>query len=177
MAMKKNKRLARIKAITRKDLVDQEIKKFLKLNKNIVYGARSINAQSGILTRNTEDWDAYSKNPKKTAHELQKKLDKVVGGNYFFKKEAMHKGTWKVKGVGDDLIPNTQDDVEVADFSIPEKKVGFKIIDGLRYRDLKDEIKAKKSSVADPEFKFRHEKDQKDLDRIKDNLTIRRIMK
>lgn len=141
--MKKNKRLARVKAITRDDLVQKEIKNFLKLNKLTVYGARSINAQAGILKRDTMDWDAYSNDPKKTAHKLQKKLDQVVGGNYFFKKEAMHKGTWKVKGMGDDLIPNTQDDVEVADFSKPDKKVKFKVINGMRYRDLKAEIKAK----------------------------------
>jgi len=175
--MVNKKRLARLKAVARDDLVQKEIKNFLKMNKHTVYGARSINAQAGILKRDTLDWDAYSNNPKKTAHQLQKKLDKVVGGNYFFKKEAMHKGTWKVKGMGDDLMPNTPDDVEVADFSMPDKKVKFKVVNGIRYRDLKDEIKAKKSSVADPEFKFRHEKDQKDLDRIKDSLTIRRIMK
>ena len=174
--IKKNKRLARIKSITRGDLVQKEIKQFLKLNKNVVYGARSINAQAGILTRNTNDWDAYSNNPKVTANKLQKKLDKLVGGDYYFHKEAMHKGTWKVKGKGDDLLPNTPDDVEVADFSKPDKKVNFVTIGGLRYRKLRDEIKAKKKAVADPNFKFRHEKDKADLERIKYNQKIKRIM-
>ena len=174
--MVKNKRLARVRAITGDAIVQKEIKQFLKENKNIVYGARSINAQTGILQRQTQDWDAYSKNPKSTAHKLQKKLDKNVGGNYFYSKPAMHKGTWKVKGVGDDLIKDTKDDVDYADFSKPEKKIGFVTIDGLRYRNLKDEIKAKKKAVADPEFKFRHEKDQKDLDRIKHNQRIKQIM-
>jgi len=174
--VKKDKRLARLGAITGGDLVQKEIKQFLKENKNIIYGARSINAQTGILTRQTGDWDAYSNNPKKTADKLQRRLDKNVGGDYFFSKPATHKGTWKVKGKGDDLIPNTQDDEEIADFSKPESKVNFVTVDGLRYRHLKDEIKAKKKAVADPEFKFRHEKDQRDLDRIKYNQKIKRIV-
>jgi hypothetical protein len=171
------KRTARIGAITRKDLVQNEIKQFLIKNKNIVYGARSINAQTGILLRDTVDWDAYSDNPKKSADKLQRKLDKKFGGDYFFSKPAMHKGTFKVKGKGDDLIPNTKDDEEIADFSKPEKKIDFVIISGLRYRKLKDEIKAKKKSIADPKFKFRHEKDQRDIDRIKDNMKIKEILK
>lgn len=175
--MRKNKRLARVRAITDKDLVQKEIKQFLRENKNIVYGARSINAQTGILTRQTGDWDAYADKPKKTSDKLQRQLDKTVGGDYFFSKPAIHKGTWKVKGKGDDLIPNTKDDEEVADFSKPEKKVNFVVLDGLRYRHLKEEIKAKKKSVTDPQFKFRHKKDQTDLDRIKYNQRIKEILK
>lgn len=175
--VKKNKRYARLNAITETDKIQKEIKQFLKENKNIVYGARSINAQTGILTRDTNDWDAYSSNPKKTADKLQRRLDRNVGADYFFSKPAVHKGTWKVKGKGDDLKPNTPDDEEIADFSKPEKKVGFVTVDGIRYRKLKDEIKAKKKSVSDPAFKFRHEKDQNDLNRIKANLKIKEILK
>jgi len=171
-----NKRLARVRSITDGDLIEKEIKQFLKENKNIVYGARSINAQTGILLRKTQDWDAYSNNPKVSAHKLQNKLDKKVGGNYFYSKPAIHKGTWKVRGVGDDLIKDTKDDVDYVDLSKPESKVMFITIDGLRYRNLKDEIKAKKKAVADPNFKFRHEKDKADLERIKYNQKIKRIM-
>jgi len=174
--MRKNKRLARVRAITDGDLIQQEIKGFLKRSKNIVYGARSINAQAGILVRQTQDWDAYSNNPKKSADKLQRKLDKNVGADYFYSKPAKHKGTFKVRGKGDDLIMNTEDDIDYADFSKPEKKIDFITIDGLRYRKLKDEIKAKKKAIADPKFKFRHEKDRKDVNRIKDNLIIKRIV-
>jgi len=171
------KRLARMKAITREDSVQNCIKKHFRKNNNIIYGARSINAQTGILLRQTEDWDAYANNPKKASKKLQKKLDKTVGGDYFFSKPAMHKGTWKVKGKGDDLLPNTKDDKEVVDFSKPSDKIHFIEIEGLKYRKLKEEIKAKKSSIADPQSSFRHKKDKKDLDRIKDNLKIKKIMK
>jgi len=170
------KRNARLNAIEQQDNITKQIKKFLKKEGCTVYGARSINAQSNILTRSTNDWDAYSNTPEKTAKQLQRQLDKLVGGDYFYHKPAMHKCTWKVKTIGDDLIRDTLDDEDIADFSKPDKKVKIKIIDGLRYRDLREEIKAKQKAIADPEFKFRHEKDQRDLDRIKANIKIKRLM-
>jgi len=175
--MKTKKRKARLNAIEHQDEITKQIKKFLREEGCTVYGARSINAQTGIMTRPTKDWDAFSSNPEKNANQLQRQLDKIVKGNFFYHKPAMHKGTWKVRNVGDDLIKDTFDDQDVADFSKPEKKVKIKIINNLRYRDLKEEIKAKEHSLADKEMKFRHEKDQSDLDRIKANIKIKRLLK
>jgi len=172
-----NKRNARMNAIEYQDRITKQIKGFLKKTKSIVYGARSINAQSGLMTRQTNDWDAYSNTPEKTANQLQRELDKLVKGDYFYHKPAIHKGTWKVKTIGDDLIQGTPDDEDIADFSKPDKNVRIKVIDGLRYRDLREEIKAKQKAIADPEFKFRHAKDKADLDRIKANITIKRLLK
>jgi len=171
------KRKARINAIEYQDEIIRKIKKFLKETNAIVYGARSINAQTGIITRPTQDWDAFSPSPEKSAKQLQRELDRLVKGDFFYHKPAMHKGTWKVRTIGDDLIRDTPDDQDIADFSKPEKKVKVKIIDGLRYRHLKEEIKAKEHSLADKEMKFRHEKDQGDLDRIKANIKIKRLIK
>ena len=170
------KRKIRINAFEYQDKVDNQIKKFLKANGITVYGARSINAQTGIINRPTQDWDAYSKTPEKTSKNLQRELDKIVKGNFFYHKPAMHKGTWKVRNVGDDLIKGTPDDVDIADFSTPERKYPTVKVNGMRYRTLKEEIKAKKRAVADPEFKFRHEKDQADLDRIKANIKIKQLI-
>jgi len=170
------KRIARLNAIEKQDAIQQEIKKFLRMNKNIVYGVRSINAQANILTRPTQDWDAYAKNPKKTSNKLQRELDKIIGGNYFYSKPAQHKGTWKVKTIGDDLKQNTFDDEEIADFSIQEKKNKIITIDGIRYRSLKEEIKAKQKSLSEKEMKFRHAKDQGDLNRIRSNMKIKRLL-
>lgn len=171
------KRQARLNAIEYQDRITKQIKKFLKETGSIVYGARSINAQTGIITRPTQDWDAYSNTPKKTANKLQKELDRIVKGNFFYHKPAQYKGTWKVKTIGDDLIKGTFDDEEVADFSKPEKKPIIKVINGLKHRSLKEEIKAKQKAIADPEFKFRHAKDQADLDRIKANIKIKQLIR
>ena len=104
-------------------------------------------------------------------------MDKEVGGNYFYHKPAIHKGTWKVKTIGNDLKKDTFDDQDIADFSTPDKKYKTVKIDGIRYRVLKEEINAKKRSLADKEMKFRHEKDRGDLNRIKANLKIKELLK
>lgn len=173
----KSKRMLRLNVIDKQELIDAKVRNFLKKQGIVIYGARSINAQPNILTRDTSDWDAYSNQPKKTANRLQRELDKIVKGNYFYSKPAIHKGTYKVKGIGNDLIRDNEDDESIADFSKPDKKIKYKIINGLRYRNLKDEIKAKQKSISDPEFKFRYEKDKGDLDRIKANLKIQRLSK
>ncbi|GAG92760.1 unnamed protein product, partial [marine sediment metagenome] len=85
------KQLARINAIDKQGIIQREIKQFLRMNKNVVYGVRSINAQTKIMTRPTVDWDAYSNNPEQIANKLQRKLDKIVGGDYFYHKQAKHK--------------------------------------------------------------------------------------
>jgi len=166
----------KVNVIDKQDNVNNQIKKFLEQEGVIVYGARSINAQTGIITRPTDDWDAFSSKPKQSADKLQKKLDKIVKGDYFYSKPAMHKGTWKVMGLGDDMKPGTIDDEGIADFSSPEKKIPFRKINRIKYRLLKEEIKAKKKSLADKEMKFRNEKDRGDLNRIKANLKIKTLL-
>ena len=174
--MKRKSRNLRVNVIDKQDVINARVKKFMKDQGLIVYGARSINAQADILTRDTNDWDAISNNPKKTAYDLQRALDKIVKGDYFYSKPAIHKGTFKVKGIGNDLIRDTADDESVADFSIPESKVKYKIINGIKYRDLKEEIRRKKFTLTEPEKKFRHAKDKADLDRIKANIQIKRLL-
>jgi len=148
-----------------------------KKRKQVVYGARSIQAQNNLFARDTQDWDVFDKNPKKVAKIVEKMLDKQMKANYFYSQEAMHKGTWKVKGIGNDRVKGTEDDESIADYSKLEKGIPFIIKNGVRYRKLSEEIKAKKRAIADPEFKFRHKKDKNDLNRIKGYLKVRRLLK
>ena len=156
--------------------MDKTILGVAKKRKQVVYGARSIQAQNNLFARNTQDWDVFDTNPKKVAQLVEKMLDKQMKGNYFYSEEAMHKGTWKVKGIGNDRIRGTKDDESIADYSKLEKGVPYVIKNGVRYRKLREEIKAKKRSVADPEFEFRHKKDKDDLNRIKGYLKVKRLM-
>jgi len=157
--------------------MDKTIKQIIKSRNQVVYGARSIQAQNNLFARNTQDWDVFDKNPKKASKITEKILDKQMKSNYFYSEEALHKGTWKVKGIGMDKIKGTKDDESIADYSKLEKGVPIVTINGIRYRALKEEIKAKKRSVADPEFEFRHKKDKDDLKRIKGYLKVKRLMK
>jgi len=175
--MKRKSRKLRVNVIDKQDVINARVKKFMKDQGLVVYGARSINAQANILIRDTSDWDAISNNPKKTSYALQKALNKIVNGKYYYSKPAIHKGTFKVKGIGNDLIKNTKDDEGIADFSVPDKKVKYKMINGIKYRDLKEEIRRKKFTLTEPEKKFRWAKDQSDLDRIKANIKIKRLLK
>lgn len=139
----------------------------IKERGNIVYGARSIQAQLGLLSRPTEDWDIFSKNPKKDANELQSKLDKQIGFDYFYSKQGVHKGTHKVKGLGFDMKKDTEDDEGIVDFTqMPRPIPSHIILRGMKFRRMKEEIAAKKKAVKDPAYEFRKEKDLGDLRRI-----------
>jgi len=155
---------------------ENTIKKFVKKKKLIVYGAQSIKKQLGMYGRSTIDYDIYSKTPLKHSKQLEKKLDSKYGNKYYVK-PAMHKGTFKVKHIGKDGVPKTRDDLDVADFSRPTRKVKTKIIDGIRYTNLSESVKDKKKSLSDKEFQFRWKKDQDDLDRINFFKKMKKIVR
>ncbi len=175
--MKKTKQYKRVRAIDKQFGIDKIILKQIRENKSILYGARSIQRQSDVA-RDTQDYDVLSKNPKKSAKQLQKRLDKMMGFNYFYDKPAMHKGTFKVKTIGVDMIKDTKDDQDVADFTkMPIPKPAFYQDKNLKIRALKEEMKAKQNSLSDPLMEFRHKKDQDDLNRIKWAIKVRKMLK
>jgi len=177
MKPKINKLISKSGIVETTFMNDKIILGYAKKNKQIVYGARSIKKQSPTFARNTVDYDIFSNNPKKAAMEVQKLLDKNAGFDFYYAKPAQHPGTWKIKSKGNDMKKNTIDDVGIADYTKPETKVPFKTIDGIRYRNLKQELIRKQKTVKDPEFAFRHKKDQDDINRIKGFLKVKRLLK
>ena len=150
-----------------KPLIQKAIKKQIKEDQSIVIGQRSINRQTGILSRPTKDWDIFDDKPKKSAQKAEKEFDSIVGFDYFFVKKGKNPGTWKVKGKGDDMIKNTKDDVGILDVTKTPKPMPKTIsVGGIRYRSLKEEIKGKRATQKDPKFKFRKYKDKEDLKRL-----------
>jgi len=174
--MRKKNNLGKTGLIDKSLEINGVIKQLIKDRKQIVYGARSIEKQAGLFSRPTQDWDVFDNNPKKASKILQKRLDKLVGFDNYFSKPAMHKGTWKVKGKGIDGKANTEDDVDVADFSKPTERVKFVTKNGIRYRILKTELKKKIATTKDPEFEFRHKKDKDDINRIRSYLKVKSIV-
>ena len=174
--MRKKNYLGKTGLIDKSLEINGVIKQLAKNRKQIIYGARSIEKQANLFSRPTQDWDVFDKNPKQSANILQKKLDKLVGFDNYFSKPAIHKGTWKVKGKGIDGRANTDDDVDIADYSKPTEKVKFVVRNGIRYRVLKTELQKKISASKDPEFKFRHAKDKDDINRIRGFLKVRSIV-
>jgi hypothetical protein len=131
----------------------------IKGSKNVVYGARSINAQvPKYLEKHTEDWDVFSAKPKQEAMRLEKKLDKKFGGDYFYVEPAEHKGTFKVRS----RVTRSG----VADFTKPEKKVDYKTVRGVRNASLEWTKNHIKQTLKDKESEFRWDKDREALQRI-----------
>lgn len=148
-------------------LLDDTIKSQVKKDNNIIYGAQSIKRQIGPFARETKDYDIISKTPKQSADKLQRMLDKQSGGDNFYAKPAMHPGTFRVRHVGFDRKKGTDDDLDIADFTTPQRKYKTKMIDGIRYVTLQEVKKDKRKALRDPAYKFRHKKDKDDLDRIR----------
>jgi hypothetical protein len=137
----------------------------VKKDGRVVYGSKAMNVQIHPYTRRfAPDYDVISPTPRRDAIRLKRKLNNRFGNN-FYVKEAIHKGTWKVKHVGAFRCMDT-DDIGVADFSesnnIPTKKIG-----GTRYEKLSNIVRKKKEILKDKESKYRHDKDKKDLNRIR----------
>lgn len=140
-----------------------------KRNNQIIYGRQALNVQLPIpLRAMTTDYDVYTKNPKHHANIIQKELDKNIGGgkDVFFSKEAIHKGTFRVKHVGGDGIKNTRDDIEVVDYTKKPKIIRVIRINNLRYESIQSIKDGKRKILKDPKSKYRHDKDRKDVIRI-----------
>ena len=98
----------------------------------------------------------------------EKILDKTYGSNHYYAKPALHPGTWKVMSKGIDGRKGTKDDVGIIDYTkIPRPRPRFVVINGVRFRRISQEKKAKYKALKDKTEKFRHKKDREDLDRIK----------
>ena len=146
------------------------IRRKIRKDKDIVYGTRAMNAQlPHHLKRNTFDFDVYTKRPKQKARAMDKRLDrKLYGGkNVFYTTPAIHKGTWKVRHRGADRRRGTEDDFDVVDYTQRPKRVRTFMKNGIRYESLSSIKKIKRKILKDPESKYRHEKDRRDLRRIK----------
>ncbi len=127
---------------------------------HIVFGAQASNAQlPPHLRKHTEDVDIFTKKSKKEAEQMEKKLDKAYGGDFFRVEKAKHKGTHKVKS----NVTNRT----VADYSSQGKKPNFKKILGVKYADLQSIKRKIGKTLRDEASSFRHDKDRETLQRIK----------
>jgi len=144
-------------------------------NNEIMRGARAMNKQLayGFLERGTSDFDLFSKTPRKSALELERELDKLSGGDFYYVKPAKHKGTFRVMDKGNDL-ESEHDDIVIADYTKQPKKVKIIDIGGLSHVHISERIKDIKTTLLNPEAAHRHFKDRSDLERIKISKTFRR---
>lgn len=137
-------------------------------NKDIIFGARSIQKQIGLLARPTKDFDIFTKESKISAFELEKKLDKLTRGNNYYVKKGINPGTWKIKWRGKDMIIGNKDDETIVDYTtFPKPLPKTVLINRIKYRTLAQELAKKRKILKDPMFEFRRKKDLEDFNRIK----------
>ena len=149
-----------------------------KKRKQVIYGARAMNKQVPTLFgRQTSDYDIYARNPKSSANNMQRILDRRVakGQNEFYSKPALHKGTHKVMHIGQDLRKGTVDDVGIVDYTNMPKRLKTKVVNGIRYESISSIRQNKLKILKDKESRYRHQKDREDLERIKNYNRFRRI--
>ncbi len=132
-------------------------------NSEIIHGGRAVNKQlqSQHLRTQTRDFDVFSKNPKKSAQDTERYLDKRFGFNAFEVKKGEHPGTYKVRARA-----NTQ---TYADFTKPTQKIPFRIINGKRYATLNYHQRHAKETIKGGLATHRVGKDRDQINRIKLN--------
>lgn len=164
--LKKSGELSKFNYATTQGLINNTIRKFIQDKKLIVTGSHALNAQSHFpYQRAARDFDVFTKNnPRLTAQELDRLLDKLRGGDYHYVKESFHKGTHLVMDVGADLKKGTKDDIDLADFTrIPRKKFSTVEINNMIYAHLDELEKAKLRTLRFKKYAFRYRKDREDL--------------
>ncbi len=161
---------ATVRVIANPREIDNIVLKNVKKNDQIIFGARAINAQiSPLFRRPTKDFDIIAKRPRKSAMQLERKLDRRFGGDFFLTKPAQFPGTWKVK--------SKFKGPTIADFSGPKKGTKIVVIKGIKYRSLSQQTQDKLQSVRNPEFAFRRDKDLDDLNRIRSSNNLRKTFR
>lgn len=157
--MKKTTKLE--KYYKRKHLIAPIIRNYLRKEKKVLYGARALNEHMPPhLDRHTIDFDVYAKKPKLDALKVEKQLDKELGGNYFYVKPAVHKGTWKVV--------DSISEEGVADFTrVRRKPKHLTTLDGINYARLKDLKRRLKLILKKKRFEHRWKRAREALKRIK----------
>lgn len=128
---------------------------------HIIYGAQAINAQlPAYLQKHTEDYDVYvDGSPKKEAYQMEKKLDRLYGGNAFSVKKGQYKDTWKVT--------NNITRRNTVDYTKRRKPIRTVQVYGNKFAALPDIKRSIKKTLSDERNAYRFDKDVEALQRIR----------
>lgn len=133
----------------------------VKKKGHIIFGARATNEIfPKFLDKQTEDYDIFTKTPKKTARKIERKLDKKFKGNYFEIKTTIFPGGYKV--VSRVTKRNVVDYIPIPKDKLKSRKIG-----GIRYATIDTAKKNIKTALSDPKSKFRKVRDLELRQRIK----------
>ena len=155
-----------------RNIVNRVVRNFLSKRKvGIVHGTRATNAQlPRDLHRETLDWDVFVKKPKLRARQLERKLDKKFGGDFFRVKKGIGSPGIRVQKI----ISNVTDEGFV-DFATPGRVVPSIPKRGVQFATLSDQVKRAEANIKKPELKFRRAKDMDLIRRAKKAMSGRRV--
>lgn len=138
---------------------NEVIRKDAIAERDIVYGTRALNAQlPRQIQRRTDDWDIFTSSAKREAEELEHKLDKAYGGDYFYVKPAQHPGTYKVES----YVTGK----EVADYTKKPVRTPYIEKKNIHYVPLPWIQSSAKRVLKDESSMYRWEKERDTLNRI-----------
>ena len=128
--------------------------------KQVVYGGQASNIQlPSHLQRKTSDFDILTKQPKKSAEELVRALNREYQSNKFKVVPATYKKTFKVKEI--ETGETIADYTSTTKLPTTYKELG---IDYARLQYIRGKLR---DALKKPENEFRFEKDRNTLERIK----------
>jgi len=142
----------------------------IKKNDDVMHGARSVNMIVGKkYSRKTRDFDVYSKEPNKRAHQIENEIDRCVGCDMAYvhyqavpklnpfneEDEKMAKELYIVK-----TVPHQDGDV---DYMMLPRGLPTHKRKGIRHEDLKEAYRKAQKNLMHP---MRYFKAKKDIERI-----------
>ena len=147
-----------------KSWIDRAILRTTKKQKWIVHGSKALMKQlPKKYHRKTDDWDLWAKQPKKASVLMESVLEKRQKGDQFRNAKLNVGNTSKYVY----RVIEKDTGKSVADFMASPSGSGYYVvIGGIRWETLAHAKRKYKEILANPEYRYRHEKARGDLDRI-----------
>ena len=159
--------------------VSADIESYVKKKRNIIYGAKAMNANlPGYMARYTTDYDIWSRKPTRDVVGMERTLERrrPTTDDYYIRRTAIP-GKDDYYGYGKKVyrIVDKETEEVVVDYSNPPDDPNLShTVRGIQYQTLAHQKMRLQVILADPAMKFRHEKAQRDLNRINNYLRQKR---
>lgn len=135
----------------RDKLVKQPIMRQSRRDGTVLYGANAVNALVGPdFSRNTYDYDVYSRMPLSHARELERHIDRGVNADLMYVEQTSYPSDGKEKRLF--RVKNCLNDVVEADYNGMPDDIQFVKRGGVRYETLGRASKKYDKMIRQPEL-------------------------
>lgn len=156
------------------NIVPPIIENHTRRNKNIIYGGRAVNAKVGPdFSRQSHDYDIYSKFPKRHAIQIEKRIDRKIGADVAHVEEVAFDNRDGKSGKMYRVVTKPYGDPDV-DYNLMPSSIEFETINGIRYETLGKAEEKYKKMIREGEEK-RYYKARLDLQRIQMSKIFKKL--